>query len=348
MRGKSFVLIFVGVLFLALLYNWVGVGRVVTILASVDPWLLAPCSFFGGLIVVLAAYRWRSLLNSLGYSTRLSTLVQAVLLGLTANNITPSARTGGEPVRVYLLHKTGGVPIESGFATVVGDRILDGLSLILVSSTGFVVLLIFGHATLGDLFGIVVAISFLGSIIMVSLYISFSELLSRRTTNFFIDILAPIIKKFYSVEKLRREALDAVKTFHSEFKVLSKKRRVLIPAFVSSCFLWGSHISIYYLVFLSVGHPVGLPHIMVFTLLLQVVAFTPITPGGIGLTEGVGTMLYTKIGVPLDVSAAAMTLARVFTYFLPTISGLVLAPIWGVKLSRIKEMEKVGGGTDTG
>ena len=48
-----------------------------------------------------------------------------VLVGLAVNNITPSGRGGGEPVRAYILAREGDYPMEETFAAVVADRALD-------------------------------------------------------------------------------------------------------------------------------------------------------------------------------------------------------------------------------
>ncbi len=48
-----------------------------------------------------------------------------LMVGLAVNNITPSARGGGEPVRAYMLSKYTKTPMENAFATVIADRGLD-------------------------------------------------------------------------------------------------------------------------------------------------------------------------------------------------------------------------------
>ncbi len=81
------------------------------------------------------AYRWRFLLNPMGYFPSLSTCYHAVMSGYVINFTVPRS---GEIARAGLLTTYEDVPFEKSFATIVVERIIDVIMLgLVVVITGF-------------------------------------------------------------------------------------------------------------------------------------------------------------------------------------------------------------------
>lgn len=80
-------------------------------------------AFFGH---VSRAYRWRFLLEPLGYKPKLSNAYHAVMSGYIINYTVPRS---GEVARAGLLTASENVPFEKGFATIVVERLIDVLML---------------------------------------------------------------------------------------------------------------------------------------------------------------------------------------------------------------------------
>lgn len=74
------------------------------------------------------AYRWKYALNYLGYQTRLYNNVMAVAVSYLLNFTVPRS---GEFSRALVLQKYEKVPFDKGFGTIVSERIIDLLCLIL-------------------------------------------------------------------------------------------------------------------------------------------------------------------------------------------------------------------------
>lgn len=72
------------------------------------------------------AYRWRFLLEPLGYRPKLSSAFYAVMSGYVINYTVPRS---GEIARAGLLASAEDVPFEKGFATIVIERVIDVLML---------------------------------------------------------------------------------------------------------------------------------------------------------------------------------------------------------------------------
>ncbi len=85
---------------------------------------------------VMRAERWRILMVPTGYRTKLSYSFLSLMIGYLINLVVPR---GGEVSRCYNLYKLDKTPIEISFGTVVVERIVDLLCLILLIITAFIV-----------------------------------------------------------------------------------------------------------------------------------------------------------------------------------------------------------------
>ncbi len=94
-----------------------------------DPWLL----FYGlvGIIVTytVRAWRWQHLLAPLG-PTRFVNAFRTTVIGFAVSSLLPARP--GEVLRPYLLAKAEGLSATAAFATIVVERVLDLLTVVLM------------------------------------------------------------------------------------------------------------------------------------------------------------------------------------------------------------------------
>jgi hypothetical protein len=92
-----------------------------------------------GLLAMVAhwsrAYRWRMLMEPLGYRPSIVNATLAVWMGYFANYIVPRM---GEVTRCGSLQRTDGVPFEKSFGTVVAERVFDVVTLLVLIGINFV------------------------------------------------------------------------------------------------------------------------------------------------------------------------------------------------------------------
>lgn len=116
---------------LALLYfvfkdmNFSEIGE---FLFSANPWYIALAIFFFNFPLVLRGLRWRLLFDANSTPNR-ALLIESTFVGFFINNIIP-ARVG-EYVRAYFPAKIENRPIAPFLATIVNDRMLDMLSVLI-------------------------------------------------------------------------------------------------------------------------------------------------------------------------------------------------------------------------
>ncbi len=114
---------------LAYVLREVDFHRLWQLTRQVHPLYVVVLALLLGLSLWFRSWRWRMLLEPVRHC-RLSTLYSANLIGLMANNLLPARL--GELVRAYTLSQLEPVPASSALATLVLERILDGLCLLLV------------------------------------------------------------------------------------------------------------------------------------------------------------------------------------------------------------------------
>lgn len=82
---------------------------------------------FGFIGNALRAYRWKYMLDHLGYSSSFQNNFMAVSIGYLLNLTVPKS---GEISRAIIVKKYNNIPFDKGFGTIVAERIIDMLFLL--------------------------------------------------------------------------------------------------------------------------------------------------------------------------------------------------------------------------
>lgn len=80
------------------------------------------------------AYRWKYALETIGYESSSKNRFYAVMIGYMINLTIPRA---GEASRAVALSKSDGVPFTIGFGTIVSERIVDIIFLLIITLISF-------------------------------------------------------------------------------------------------------------------------------------------------------------------------------------------------------------------
>ncbi len=92
-------------------------------------WWIALGLFFGILSHLSRAYRWKYLLEPMGYKPDFGNSTMAVLVAYLVNYAVPRA---GEVSRAAVMSNYEDIPFEKGFGTIVAERIADLLMMLLI------------------------------------------------------------------------------------------------------------------------------------------------------------------------------------------------------------------------
>ena len=103
--------------------------------AADKKWLVA-MAVVGLLSHLIRAVRWRMLIISSDHPSRLSSSLLSVLVGYLVNLVIPR---GGEISRCYNLYKLDRTPVEVSFGTVVVERVVDVVCLLMLVILSFII-----------------------------------------------------------------------------------------------------------------------------------------------------------------------------------------------------------------
>ncbi|RAU84204.1 lysylphosphatidylglycerol synthase transmembrane domain-containing protein [Pontibacter arcticus] len=85
---------------------------------------------------VSRAYRWQMQIKPTGITPSLLNTYNAMMVGYVANLVLPRM---GEVVRCSILKKTDNLPVNTGFGTVIAERFIDMVMLLLITGLTFLV-----------------------------------------------------------------------------------------------------------------------------------------------------------------------------------------------------------------
>lgn len=334
-----------GILIIILLIWWAGVEDVIGVLkkARLDYFILAVLVYIAG--VVLWALRWGVLLKSLNINASFRTILGAIFVGVFVNNVTPGARGGGEPMRMYYLSKRSNETYGPVFATIMADRILDLIPVIVMLFLSMVYVYRLGSTTL--MITLLVLNAILAALIVITLVILLNERRTKRILYWFFGLVSRLMPKKAKKyeEKFIHNIEVNVPKFQKGFKLLLKDKKAFLLALAYSFAFWFLTLLRSYFIFLSIKYPVGLEEIMVVQMIGVVAGLISIIPGGAGFIEAINSGVYILLGIDKNFAVTATLIDRLISYWIPTVLGGFLTTHFGVKL---REDKKKKGLTEEG
>lgn len=139
--------------------------------------------FFGMLSHLSRAYRWKFMLDPLGFKPRFTNSVLAVLVGYLVNLALPRA---GEVSRALALTNYEDVPFEKGFGTIVAERIADLIMMLLIVALTLFVQFDFIYNLLTENFNPTKII--IGIVILAIAFYIFSSFVKKAKSGFLLKI----------------------------------------------------------------------------------------------------------------------------------------------------------------
>lgn len=99
---------------------------------NADPPWIGISFLFAALSHLSRAYRWKFMLEPMGYSPKFGNSVAAIMTAYFANTF---VLRSGEVLRAVAIQRTDKIPFEKAFGTVVSERIADLVMLLLIMIT---------------------------------------------------------------------------------------------------------------------------------------------------------------------------------------------------------------------
>jgi glycosyltransferase 2 family protein len=327
MKHKTLILMLAGVGVLALMVLFIGPEKIESVLEQSNPWYLALAVIIQLAIYGLWTERWSITTSSLNISIKRRHLLPMLLVGLAINNITPSGRGGGEPVRAYLLSKYSQSPFENAFATVIADRGLDTFPFIALAIITIITAILYINLPQWMVITLIIGLIILIVVFFLALYMSINREFGDRAVRWFLNILKRISSKMHN--RVEQRAINAVGGFQESMKVMITDRKVIMYGIPISFIIWGLEIMRVYFVFMALNINAPLEIIAAVFVISTLIGMIPLLPGGLGAVDGMMILLYSYAGIPASISAAATLVERLISFWMTTILGVAVLPYFG-------------------
>ena len=319
----SVLFLFIALRGLQLIDVWGGIE-------SADFIWLFPGIIIYFIAVWMRAFRWHLFLRPIK-TISVNEIFPIVTIGYMGNNIYPAR--AGELLRAIVLKHQHKVPISASLATIVIERIIDGVIML-----GFIILNLSEITTLPG------AVEFAKTIHMVILWSSaifigalfiflLAAIFPDRTQKFLFLMIGKAIPKNWQ-GKVQSTSQRFIKGLRS----LSSPIDVVIIFFVSIV-IWLLETGFYWFIMLAFPFRVSFPTLMLMNGVLNLFTAIPSTPGYIGTFDAPGIAMLTAFGLNPEISASYTLLLHAALWLpITIIGGLFISKVgldWSKEINRV-------------
>lgn len=327
MDKKTLLMLGISLLILAAILYFVGIDKVIEALKTANLIIIALAILTQVFTYYLYTLRWQILNKMADMDISIKKLLPMVLVGLAVNNITPSGRGGGEPVRAYIMAKEENHPVEETFATVVADRALDTFPFIVLAVITIISMILYFNIELWLILVMIIAVIVIVAVLILLIYMCINPGFGNRVEGWLVGLINILPKK--DGEEYRQSIHNGISGFQDTMRILLSNKKILYYTIPLSFIIWVFEIIRVYLVFLAFGANVNLIVIGEVFIVASLVGMIPLLPGGIGAVDALMVIFYSAAGISYSVSAAATVIERLISFWMTTIIGLVLLPYYG-------------------
>jgi uncharacterized protein (TIRG00374 family) len=299
-------------------------------------WLLPGIAvYFIG--VWVRSWRWHYLLKPLkNIPTR--TMFPIVTIGYMGNNIYPAR--AGEVLRAVILKQREDVPVSASLATVIVERIFDG-----------VVMLSFVFLNLGELtkltsdsgiVGNIQQVAFWGALVFIGALLVF--LLAAMFPHYTQKIVDWFIHRFMPT-RLREKTSQITSRFLTGLESLRSPQEALM-IFFTSVIIWLLETGKYWFVMHAFDFEVSFFALMLMNGIVNLATTIPSAPGYLGTFDAPGIALLSAYGVPPETATGYTLVLHAALWFPITALGAyyyLRQPLrWGTKEVKKIQENKLG------
>ena len=304
-----------------------------------DAWLIAISTASTVLVTALRAFRWQYLLAPIGVA-RFRPAFRTTMIGFAVSSVLPARP--GEVIRPYLLARQEGLSATATFATIVVERLLDSVTVVLMLAS-FVVFFDPGMATTDNTMYRLVRVG--------GLTVGAATLFLLGVMFFAARDPQALARWAYKLEhllpgRLTHKLAGLLNSFAEGLAVVRAPKRLLVALALSVPLWLVIALGVWTVV---LGFHIDLPFTGSFLLLaLLAVGVSVPTPGGVGGFEAAVQIGLTKFYLVPNDTAVGAALVLHATSILPTVVlGFLFLIQDGLKLGSMQKLASAVAQGDT-
>ncbi len=327
-RWQFWVGLLISAVFLYLVLRKIDYTTLWQVLKAANYWWLLPGIAVYFIALWVRAWRWHYLLRPIkAIPTR--TMFPIVTIGYAGNNIFPAR--AGEVVRAVVLKRKEGVPISASLATIIVERVFDGivmLAFVFVNVAELTRLTSVSIDIAGLKFGIrEVAIwgsvAFFGALAIFLIAAMFSGATDKLLT-WLVTRLAPV-RLHERILGISRRFLGGLESLRSPFDVLM--------VFFTSVLIWLLETVKYWFVMHAFRFAVSFFALMLMNGVVNLATTIPSAPGYLGTFDLPGIAVLQAYNVSIDTAASYTFVLHFALWFPVTALGIYYMFREGIKWS---------------
>ncbi len=284
---------------------------------TANPLIYAVAILFGLIEVLFFTISWRELTNHLSIKMSIRRAYLYVWYGLYVDTIVPAQSISGEVTRTYLLIRDKCGPFGKIVASLFAHRLL-GMTVNVLALIAGIILLFFSRQASPLVFNLIIIVAAaITTIIFLMVILSYKQQWTLKIINWATRIAQKLTFGRWKLEKLKDQSIEITEHFHNAMKEFRHNPKSIAKSLFFLIITWIFSLSVPYLVFLSLDHPVSWSMILITSSIVLAVKAIPLgIPFEVGLPEAVMTTLYFSMGVPAALAATATILVRIITLWM--------------------------------
>lgn len=327
-RPKTGVVAVISLSLLAWILWRANLGNVWKSLLLADYLMIAlgiPVILFG---LIFRAQRWRILLSPLG-KPKFRISFNSMMVGYFANNVLPAR--AGELIRVYALNWQFSISKSATLATIIVERISDGLIMLVALSFLMIVLPVPYWVCQVAVIGAVVFVA----IIVFLIAISDGR---KRVMNVLHVLLSSLSKRLETrCISLLDNFIDGLTSF--------RNTKCALLFIMMTILVWSMDVLWFFLIIQAFGISLNISAVVLVVVVGSLSTMIPALPGYVGTLHFALVKLLTFLGVTINQALAVALVLHAVTWLIISVVGVLCAiqigVISGQAYGRIAENQSI-------
>ncbi len=262
------------------------------------------------------------ILSRLGYSIKFIDRFRLGSIAAFAIHFFPVSGLGESAVDFYFLRKRN---------VSAGSILLMFILRTIITYAAFLLLLVISLILVPTFPDLAVSPRLISLILFIVVFggIVYLTIIYKNKERFFnlIVRITHIVNKFLRILKKSPVTKDQIKEVYDDvykgIGLFSHRKRDSLIAISGGLIYWLGDMCCLFFVFLSLGRHIGFPVLIFGYCIATLIGLISLIPGGLGVTEGSMSLMFSGLGLPLSVSVAAVLIFRLFSFWIWIPIGLI-------------------------
>jgi len=312
---------------------YVGIEEILGYLYNVSPVWLAASIFVSLSFYLLRAWRWKLLLKPVKNSVHISNALAITVIGYFVNTLIPIRI--GEFIRAFLLKEKEGVGFAEGFSSIVVERVLDVMGIVMLGVIGLYII----PPELSFPYWFIQSLRLVGGLVVIALA---GIIVGTRKEK---EMLV-LAEKTVSVVPLlpgkwRERVLEFAESLIRGARGVGHDLTALVMILLLTAAMWTLQFLNTYFIFKSLNYDVLIVITLLGSMIILLSFILPAPPGFAGTYEAYWSLVFvTGLGLELLPTVAAGVFSHLLFMVITIVLGS-LATVWmGIKLGEVLRIRR--------